>query len=453
MQQRDKDFAEAPLFRLLMKYSTPAIIGMVVSGLYNVVDRIFIGRIPEVGNLAIAGVGIAAPVMTIQLAFAMLIGIGTTSQFAISLGRGQPERAEKLLGNAFVLTVVSSLAITVLGLIFLQPMLQIFGASEAVMPYAYNYSAIILIGNIFFSLGFALNHSIRSDGSPITSGATQVIGCVVNIILDPIFIFVLDMGVAGAAWATIISQTVSMLWVLYYFTLGHSKAKLRVSNFALDAKLVGSICSIGISPFAMQLAAALVIMLANNQLYRYGGDLAISGFTAVASVITMFTMPIFGMSQGMQPIVGYNYGAKNFKRAQRTFWLATAAATFILMFGFVGSQFFPEALIRMFSNDPELLELASDAMRMHMRSIPLVGLAVMGPIYFQNTGRPRVSLLLSLMRQLILFLPGLYIMPYFFGLYGIFNIQPICDVITTVVILALIFKDFSSTADLNDDKA
>lgn len=329
-----KHLGDAPIGKLLLQYSIPAIIGMVVNALYNIVDRMFIGNIPDIGSLAITGVGITMPIMTIVLAFGMLIGIGTTANISLNLGKGNRTTAEKLLGNAFTLSIIVGLAIAITGTIFANPILNLFGASENTLFYAKEYIGIILLGCTFNILSFALNSTVRADGNPKMSSITMVIGCGANIILDYLFIFVLNLGVKGAALATIISQSITFFIILYYYTAGNSNLKLKIENFKLKKHLVTMTFAIGIAPFATQIANSLVQVIANNALKTYGSDLAIGAMTVISSLNIIFMMPIFGINQGCQPIIGFNYGAKKYERAKEAFKYATIAACVICIIGF-----------------------------------------------------------------------------------------------------------------------
>ena len=294
---RQKLLGEEKISKLLIQFSVPAIIGMMVNTLYNIVDRMYIGNIPEVGGLALTGVGITMPIMTIILAFGMLVGIGTSARISLKLGEHKRDEAEQHLGNAFTLILLISILITVLGLTFMKPLLEIFGASQDTEIYASQYMQIIFIGTIFNMLSFGLNHSIRSDGNPKIAMFSMLIGAGTNILLDPIFIFALGLGVRGAAIATVISQIASTIWILYYFTKGKGSIKISRHNVKLKKAVIISIFSIGMSPFAMQIAQSLVQVLANNALKEYGGDLAIGAMTIISSISMIFMMPLFGLNQ------------------------------------------------------------------------------------------------------------------------------------------------------------
>lgn len=430
---KQKRLGEEPILKLLLSFSIPAIVGMVVNTLYNIIDRMYIGRIEGIGPLALTGVGITMPIMTIILAFGMLVGIGTAARVSLKLGEHNKDSAEEHLGNAFTLIIIISLAITILGLMFLDPILGVFGASENTEIYARQYMQIIFIGTIVNMLSFGLNHSIRSDGSPKVAMLSMLIGAITNIILDPVFIFGFGMGVRGAAIATVISQILTTIWILQYFTIGKSIIKLKVSNLKLKLPIIISIFSIGMSPFSMQLAASVVQVLANNSLKEYGGDLAIGAMTIISSVSMIFLMPIFGINQGSQPIIGYNYGAKQYDRVKETVKYGAIAATIIVVIGWIVTQSAPQVLIAIFNNDPELVGIATNGIKIYLFMMPLVGFQVISSNYFQSIGKAKISMFLSLLRQVILLIPCILILPKIFELNGIWLSGAVCDGLSSLI--------------------
>ena len=437
-----KHLGEAPIGKLLLQYSVPAIIGMIVNALYNIVDRMFIGNIPNIGSLAITGVGITMPIMTIILAFGMLIGIGATANISLNLGKGNRPTAEKLLGNAFTLSVIVGLAIAIVGTICANPILNLFGASENTLFYAKEYLNIILLGCTFNILSFSLNSTVRADGNPKMSSLTMVIGCGTNIILDYVFIFIFNLGVKGAALATIISQAITFFIILYYYTIGNSNLKLKVENFKLKKHLVTMTFAIGIAPFATQIASSLVQVIANNALKTYGSDLAIGAMTVISSLNIVFMMPIFGINQGCQPIIGFNYGAKKYKRAKETFKYATMAACVICIIGFTIIQCFPTQIISLFNNDPKLTNLAMRGIRIYLLMMPIVGINIVATSYYQSIGKAKVSMFVSLLRQVILLIPFTIILPKFIGLDGVWAAGACADSLSVIITLILLRKEF-----------
>ena len=319
--------------RLLLKYSLPAILSMMVTSLYNTVDRAFIGSIKDIGALAISGLGVTMPLFTILGAFCVAISVGGSTNISIKLGEEKREEAERILGNTFILSIIVALIIMIFGLSFLEKILYFFGASKETIIYAKDYMMVILIGAWFNFPGFALNNAIRAEGNPKLAGKIMIISCVLNIILDPIFIFLFHMGIKGAALGTIICQFIVFLWTMYYFTLGKSNLKLRIKGKILNKNILRAIILIALTPFFMELAAGFIHLITNRVLKDYGGDLAIGAMTSITSIYLLFLMPVFGLSQGMQTIVAYNYGAKEYKRAKKTLLMTIIIATLILTLG------------------------------------------------------------------------------------------------------------------------
>lgn len=434
--------AKESIGKLLLKYSVPAIIGMIVNALYNVVDRIFIGNIPGVGSLAITGVGVTMPITTIILGFAMLVGVGATTTISIKLGQGRKEEAAKVIGNAISLAVILSLILTIVGLVFGDVILTKFGASDETLYYAKAYIYIILLGTVFNMVAFALNNTIRGDGNPKLAATIMVIGCVTNIILDAVFIFIFNMGIQGAAIATVISQLVTAVIGLGYYISGKSNLKFVKSSLKLDKQITLKILSIGAAPFAMQIAASLVQVIANNVLKEYGTDLAIGAMATISSVSLMCLMPIFGINQGAQPIIGFNYGAKQEERAQKAFKLSAIVATIILVIAFIAVQVFPEAIIGVFNKDPQFMDISVKGMRIYLLMLPIVGISITGSNYIQSIGESKTAMFLSLLRQVILLVPFIIILPRTFGLGldGVWIAQPVSDVLTTAVTIFILVK-------------
>lgn len=440
--KRQDYLGEAPISKLLIKYSIPAIIGMLVNALYTVIDRIFIGRIPSIGKLAMAGLGVTMPIVTIILAFGMLVGVGTAANISIKLGQGNREDAEKIIGNALTLGVVIGIGITIIGIIFGEKLLLLFGASESTLPFAKQFINIILLGSIFNIISFALNSSIRSDGNPKKSAIIMVVGCLVNMILDAVFILVLGFGIQGAAFATIISQAITAIWAILYYTKGSSNLKLKKENLKLDSRLVKMIFAIGSAPFAMQLASSLVQVIANNTLKTYGGDLAIGAMATISAIAMMFLMPIFGINQGAQPIIGYNYGAKKYDRANKTYLLSMTVAIVILAVGFIIIQIFPRAILGLFNKDEELMKITIIGVRIYLCMLPIVAISITGSNYFQSIGSVKKAMFLSLLRQIILLIPLLIILPKLIGLKGVWLAQPVSDVLAVSITLVFLVTEF-----------
>jgi len=446
--RQNEQLLNEPIGKLLFKYSLPAIVGMVVNALYNVVDRMYIGKL---GALPMTGIGLSLPIMTLLMGFGMLVGIGAGARVSIKLGQNDKDQAERILGNAFVLLIIIMLMLTVVGLIFQVPLLKLFGASEATLGYATDYLTVILIGAIFQGVGFGLNAVVRAEGSPKIAMYTVLIGALVNIVLDPILIFGFDMGIRGAAIATIFSQFLTMAWVLYHFTSSKSKLKLRVKYMTLDFTTVISILSIGMSPFSMQVAASVVSALANNALKNTGGDIAIGAMTVINAIVIFFLMPIFGINQGSQPIIGFNYGAKAFDRVKKTLLIAIICGTSLSTFGFILTQFWTKGLIGLFNNDPELVAVASNGMRIFLSMLPFIGFQIVSANYFQAVGKAPKAMFLSLLRQVIVLIPLLLILPRFIGLNGVWLAGPIADFTASVVTAIFLFNELKHLNDSHTD--
>jgi putative MATE family efflux protein len=420
-----KQLEEGKISSLIVKFSGPAIVGMIVMSIYNIVDRIFIGR--SVGALGLAGLTIGFPLMILVMGMTMLIAIGASALISIRLGQKREDEAQQVMGNAFTLLILTALVVTVTGLFLLNPILITFGASEVVLPYASGYMRIILYGTIFSVLSMGMNNFIRAEGNPKIAMVTMMIGAGINIILDYIFIFILGMGVAGAAWATIIAQAASATWVLSYFLGDKSLLNLYWKNLRLRFDLVQQIVTVGTPVFIQQTSTSLIIVFTNNTLFAYGGDLAISAFGIVHSIFTLLLMPIFGISQGTQPIIGYNYGAQKYDRVKQTIRLAAVISTGIAVFGFVGIMLFSELLAQLFSTDRALIALAAEALRTFLFMLPVLGFQIVGATYFQAVGKPKQAVILNLSRQVLFFLPALIVLPRYFDLKGVWLVGPVAD--------------------------
>lgn len=427
--------------KLLVKYSIPSIIGMLVSALYNVVDRIFIGNMKEVGELAITGLGITMPITTLILAFGMLIGIGATANISIKLGQKKRESAEKIIGNIVTLSLIVGIIITLIGFLFKDRILIAFGASSSTIGYAQKYIGIILMGTVFNILGYALNTTIRADGSPKISSVIMVLSCLLNIILDPIFIFKFNMGIEGAAYATVLSQIMTAVLSFVYYRCKYSNLKIKKRNLFLDRKIVRLIFIIGVSPFAMQLSASLVQVINNNALKAHGGDLAIGAMATVNAVALLCFMPVFGISQGAQPIIGYNFGAKKFERVEKAYKMSAFIGVAIFAIALIFIEIFTENIVGLFNKNPEMMSISIRGMRIYLMAMPIIGFGMAGSNYFLAIGKAKDAMFLSLLRQVILLVPLIIILSNIYGLDGVWLSQPICDIIAGVVTLILVNKN------------
>jgi putative MATE family efflux protein len=439
---RTKELGEESIGKLLLKFSIPAIIGMIVNALYNIVDRIFIGQIPGgVGELALSGVTVTFPISIIIMAFGMLIGVGSASLISIRLGQQKKQEAEKILGNAFILVIIILVALAVMIFPFLDKLLIAFGASEKILPYAKEYIQIIIAGGVIQNIGFGLNAAIRSEGNPKIAMLTMLLGAIVNTALDPIFIFVFDMGVAGAAVATVIAQLASTIWVLYHFTKGKSNLKLKKSNFKLDKEIIKSIFAIGMAPFFMQIAASLVQILSNKALLIHGGDFAIGAMGVISSVAMMCLMPVFGINQGSQPIIGYNYGAKKYGRVKKAWKLAVIAAVLVTTTGFLVVELAAPNIIKIFNSNPDLVSIGTHGIRVYLSMLPVIGFQIISSNYFQAVGKAKISMFLSLCRQVIVLIPLILILPPIFGLTGVWISGPASDAIASIITLFFVIRE------------
>ncbi len=418
----------------------PAFAGVIISSLYNIVDRIFIGQ--GVGSLALSGLSAIFPIMVIMVAFGMLIGVGAGVRVSFNLGKKDFDRAEKVLGNAFVLMVVVSLFITLIGFLIKHPLLTFFGVNDETYEYANDYLDIILSGTVFHIVGYSLNNLIRSEGSAKTAMFSMLIAAGLNIILDPIFIFWFDMGVKGAAYATVISQIVLCFWVLAHFRSERAVIRLHSRNFRIKRDIVWYIITIGFSPFAMQLASSLVFGTFNVQLVEYGGDIAVGAMGIILSIAMLMVMTVIAINMAAQPIISFNFGGKNFIRVKETLVISLIAATIISVIGFLAGELFPRAIIKLFNtNDSQLLEIGVKGLRIFLLALPLVGFQIITGNYFQSTGKAGLAALISLLRQVIVLLPVLLILPKYYGLEGVWFAGPIADTISAFVTFFFLLRE------------
>lgn len=448
MEKKHQLMGTEKITKLLVQFSLPAIIGMLVNALYNIVDRIYIGNIENVGHIAIAGVGITFPVVIFVFGFSILIGLGAATNASLNLGKKKKEEAEKFLGVAVSFGFIVSLILMVLVLWKLEWLVNILGGSDKTGIYAAQYLKILACGFPAAVVGYVANASIRSDGNPKMAMATLLIGAITNIALDPIFIFYLKMGVKGAAWATIISQYVSGIWAIYYFTSKFSGMKLYLKNLKLDFGKIKSISSLGSAPFAIQIGASVVNYTYNSTLKIYGGDTAIGAMAIVQAVITFISMPIFGINQGLQPILGYNYGAKLYSRVKEALFKAIFAATVLCVIDFLAIQFLSKYFINVFTHEKELVRIASIGLRIQTFMLPIVGFQIIASIYFQAIGKPKMSFFMSLTRQIIVLIPCILIMSKLFGVEGVWFAGPTADFIATVVTFIFIKMELKHLKEL-----
>ncbi len=401
--------------------------GTVITSLYNVVDRIFLGR--YVGDEGIAATTIAMPMMMIVMAIGMLIGFGTNSQISLKLGERKNDEAEQLLGQGFFLFTVCSVSFTVISLIFMKPLLMLFGATDNILPYAETYLSIVVIGTLTHLISFGANSFIRGEGNPRVAMGTMLIGGILNVILDYLFIVVFKWGIAGAAWATVTGYSVSSLWVLHYFLKGQSLLKLRRKHFRVNLESTKNVLLMGSPHFIMNFISSIQMSIFNNQLARLGGDNAIAINGVIMSFNMIWIMPVIGISQGLQPIVGYNYGAKQFARVRKALLMAIFTATSFCTVFFIAIELFPSYVFMMFTsnNASELVTSGAPAIRRFLLFLPVVGYLILSGNYYQFTGRPKISLALTIIRQVVFLIPALMVLPEFLGLNGVWYAMPASD--------------------------
>jgi len=428
-----KELEEKPIGKLMWKYFWPAFVGVFANAMYNIVNRIFIGR--GAGSEALSGLSVVFPIMILIMAFGMLIGIGAGARISISLGKKNVHFAERVLGNGFVLMVFVGVLVSIIGFVIKTPLLNSFGANDHTIGYAQQYLNIILFGSVFQIVGFSLNSIIRSEGNPRNAMISMIISAGLNAILDPIFIFGFGLGVRGAAMGTVISQFVLTVWVLRHFITKRGVLKLKLSNMKLDPEIIWQIVTIGISPFAMPVAGSFIHATYNTQLIKYVSDIATGAMGIINSVAILIVMSIISINMASQPIVGFNYGAGNYKRVRQTWNIGIIAATIIATAAFVLVELFPGAIVHLFNtNDPELFRICTSGMRIFILMLPLIGFQVICSNYFQSTGKAKISLFLTLLRQVIVLLPLLWILPMFWGINGIWFASPISDFLSTCVV-------------------
>jgi len=418
---------EEKVSKLLYKFSIPAIVGMMVNALYNIVDRIYIGNSPDLGANGIGGITISFPLTIILLSIGILFGQGGATLFSMNLGAKKHEGAQEALGNAFIMLILVGFSYMLLSQLFLVRLLKLFGASKTILPYAVEYMRYILFGSVFQVVSMGLNNFMRADGNPKLAMYTMFLGAGTNIVLDPVFIYGFKMGMAGAAIATVISQLFSFIWVVSYFTGKKSKVKLILKYIKPKFNVVFKILSLGLPGFSLQIANSLLNLILNKNLQLYGGDIAVSGMGVINSVQTMLIMPIIGLNQGVQPIISFNFGAKNYDRVKNAAKLAVKTATIVTTIGFVITRLFPLQIISLFNREPDMLEFGSHAIITWFLCLPVVGFQIIGANFFQALGRYKTSMFLTLTRQIIILIPSIIIFSKIWGIKGLVYAAPFAD--------------------------
>ncbi len=427
-----------PVGQLLRQYALPAIVAMVASSLYNIIDRAFIGQV--VGPMAISGLAITFPFMNLSGAFGAAVGVGASTAISVKLGQKDYQTAEQLLGNTVTLNLLIGFVFSVVCLVFLDPILYFFGASSETIPYARSFMQIILLGNMVTHMYFGMNAVLRAASKPRQAMNATIFTVLMNILLDSVFILWWGWGIRGAAVATVLSQSMALMYQLKLFMNKQQLLHFKRGIYRLRKDLVSNIISVGVSPFLMNLCACLIVIFMNNQLVRYGGDLSVGSYGIANAISTIFMMFVIGVNQGMQPIAGYNYGSQQLDRLIKVLQLAILSATIIMTTGWMIAMFLPYYCARLFTTDPTLIEISIKAIRIDMLFFPFVGSQMVITNFFQCIRKVKVSIFLSLSRQLLFLLPLLYILPQFFGLDGVWYALPASDITAAIVANIIMFK-------------
>ncbi|MDR1919916.1 MAG: MATE family efflux transporter [Tannerellaceae bacterium] len=426
--------------KLLKGYAIPAIIAMTASSLYNIADSIFIGH--GVGALAIAGLALTFPFMNLAAAFGSLVGVGASTLVSVKLGQKEYEGANKALGNVLTLNIIIGIVFTFLGLLFLDPILYFFGAGENTISYAHDYMEVILIGNVITHTYLGLNAVLRSSGHPRIAMYATLASVVINCVLNPVFIFGFGWGIKGSAWATVISQLISLAWQILHFSDPKQLLHFKRGIYKLKAEFVKSMLAIGLSPFLMNLCSCLIVLLINLGLKRHGGDMAIGAYGIVNRIMFLFGMVIMGLNQGMQPIAGYNFGAQRFDRVAKVTKLTIYWAVGVSAFGFLVCQLFPTYITRMFTTDAELIRVAVFGLHIVFALFPIVGFQMVATNFFLSIGMSKQAIFLSLTRQLLFLIPCLILLPRFFGILGVWVSLPAADLISSALTAFMLARQF-----------
>lgn len=457
-QNQTEELGTLSVGKLLFKLAVPAIAAQIINLLYNLVDRMYIGHIPEIGKLALTGVGVCLPLIMLISAFAALVSMGAAPRASIFLGKGEKDNAEKTLGNSFSLLVLISIILTVIFFFFAEDLLLLFGASENTIAYGTSYMKIYSLGTIFVQLTLGLNAFISAQGFAKVSMMTVLIGAIFNILLDPILIFGFNMGVSGAALATIISQSLSMLWILRFLTGKKTTLKIKRKNLRLSKDIVLPSIVLGLAPFIMQATESIITICFNSSLLKYGGDIAVGAMTILTSVMQFSMLPLNGLTQGGQPILSYNYGARNPERVRKAFKILLISCVTYSVILWALAMIMPKSFVLIFNNDPELLEFTSHALRIYMALSGIFGIQIACQQSFIALGNAKTSLFLALLRKIILLIPLIYIMPIFIAdkTTAVFMAEPVADIIavtTTAILFYIQFKKAMNEISINTNEA
>lgn len=442
--QKTLELGTRPVGRLLVEYALPAIIAMTASSLYNMVDSIFIGQ--GVGALAISGLAVTFPFMNLSAAFGAAVGVGASSYISVKLGQKDYAKALRVFGNTVTLNVIIGILFSTISLLFLDPILYFFGASDQTISYAREYMIIILLGNVITHLYFGMNAVLRSASKPRAAMFIIIFTVVLNTLLDPLFIYTFDLGIAGAAYATILAQLLAFLWQLKLFSDKREILHLQRGIYKPSLRIIRNILAIGMSPFFMNACACIIVIFINRNLLTYGGDLAVGAYGIANRVAFIFVMVTMGVNQGMQPIAGYNYGAQKFDRLLRVLKLAMISATCVTTSGFLVAEFCPRLCVSLFTDDAQLTSLSINGLRILMAAMPIVGYQMVITNFFQSIGMAKISIFLSLSRQLLLLLPLLILLPPYFGIDGVWMSMPVSDTLSALlafVVMSRYMKKFT----------
>lgn len=447
MNRKNVDLGTGPVGRLLFSLALPTITSQIVNMLYNLVDRVYIGHmqpVETVGKLALTGVGVCLPIIMVISAFAALMAMGGAPRASIEEGRGNLAESERIMGNSMTMLVAAAVVLTAVFLLFAEPMLRVFGASDNTIGYALDYMHIYALGTIFVQVTLGMNAYITAQGFTVVGMKTVLIGAGLNTVLDPVFIFAFDMGVRGAALATILSQAVSAVWVLKFLTGPKTKWRLRAVNLRPRAKVVLPSLALGMSPFIMQATESLITVCFNSSLLKYGGDIAVGAMTVLSSIMQFAMMPLQGLTQGAQPIVSYNYGARNPQRVRRAFKVLLIACVTYSLTLWALVQLFPQIFALLFTSNQELVDYAAWALRIYMAATGIFGVQIACQQTFVALGNAKTSLFLAALRKIILLIPLIYILPHFFAdkSFAVFLAEPVADVLAVCTTATMFFFQF-----------
>lgn len=448
---REVNLGKEPVGRLLFTLAVPAITSQLVNALYNMIDRMYIGHIPEIGSAALTGVGICFPLIMIISAFACLIGMGGAPRASIFMGKQDNRTAERILGNCFSALILVAVILTAVVLIFKEPLLYLFGASENTIGYAEEYMGIYAVGTLFVQLTLGMNAFISAQGFSRVSMMTVIIGAVTNIVLDPVFIFLFHMDVAGAALATILSQALSAVWAVYFLCGKKTVLRLKKENFRISCKILLPCVGLGVAPFVMQSTESILVLCFNSSLLKYGGDVAVGAMTILSSVMQFAMLPLQGFTQGGQPIISYNYGAGDLERVKKAFRLQTICCFTYAFVLWAAVEVLPGLFVAVFTSDPQLAQMAKWALRIYMAAVLLMGIQISCQQSFIALGNSRVSAFLAVFRKIIVLIPLIFILPHFLDdkVFAVFLAEPIADVIAVATTSTLFYREFKGLLKRN----